>query len=178
MRKKFFSKSILGIICIFSIFLHCKNQTEYSLLSDMIKNESNKDSLKALEEIKKIYLNAKFHNTRIFECAIMLQHSSYNIYTIVTAADYISKIGYNTKVFISLAQIASICDFDNVTIADLLDLAVLSKSSNGQKIINLAMQSCQKLTLEQQNDLNNQIEKLKKIADFKTLEEAFKDSVN
>lgn len=178
MRKKFYSKSFLGIICVLGMFLQCKNQTEYSLLTDMIKNESNKDTLKALEEIKNIYENAKFHNTRIFECALMLQHSSYNIYTIVTAADYISKIGYNTKVFISLAQIASICDFDNVTIAELLDLAVLSKSSGGQKIINLAMHSCQKLTLEEQHDLKIQVEKLAKNADFKTLEEAFKDSAN
>ncbi len=176
MKTSFLCKGILGILIILSLFLQCKSQSEYGLLTDMIKNESNAEKLKALEDIKNIYINSKFHNRRIFECALIVNRSYTNIGSIVKAADYISKIGYNTTVFIGLAQIGSICGFENPTIDKLLDLAVLSKGSGGQKIIQLGMKSCLQLSLEDQHNLQIEIDKLTKDADFKTLDEAFKDS--
>lgn len=138
-------------------------------VSDTIKTISKKE---ALQRIKEINHKASFHNNSLDVIETYIKKSDYNFDTYIIISELIANFGHSTKPAMEIANIVFLsnkeCDLFN-KIAPLIFL----NNHNCDIYVNMAKAASLAKTDDEIGVINEQINKYKQQAEFKTLEEAY-----
>ncbi len=164
---------LLGLLSCSS----CSKITYKPIITSLKNSTIDTEKKDALSKIETFYNEAKYHHLRILECAILVSTSDSNIDLITKVADYVSKFGSDTKVFMSIAKISSTMNKNSNELKDILDLALM-KTSEADRIISLAKFASTLTKESEKEELEIKIKNMKATAEYTSVEDALKNRYN
>lgn len=146
------------------------NFTDFGVM-DPVTEISKKEAIKIINGIER---KAKYHNGALDIIKTFAEKSNYNQDTYVLLTKLASSFGHSTESVMEIASIVFLtqkeCDLFN-EIAPLIFL----NNHDADKYVNLARKAKDASTETEKEKIREEITKYKQQADYKTLEEAFKN---
>lgn len=135
------------------------------------KNYSKEDAVKKVQELLK---NAPLKMKANKKLEVLTKKSTNNFSTLVYITELTTQIGYHTKTYIAIAEIASKATHEIDYLDEIVELNGIKLSGTGG-LIDLAKQAEKAKTGDELKKVKEEITKLKSTAKYKTIDEAIKD---
>lgn len=141
--------------------------------SQVTKKEYSKEA--AISKIKEIKKNTDSHSEPNSQLLKMAEKAKANFGQLVYITEVSNKVGYHTKLYLALADIASKSDKNNDFLYDIADIIGMNNSAN-DKLIDLARRTEEAKTDAEKAKIKAEIEAIKSKCHFKTIDEAIESS--
>ncbi len=176
MRKLSLLTVIFGLIGVGLFTISNKSQAQDNLIrTNFLSIESNESVSKkeAIEIIKRIYDEAKFHKGAVDLIKTYVEKSELNYDTYVHLSKLIASFGYSTKPLQDIAEIVYSTNKECKVYKDIASLIFLNEGNNVLKYVNLAQKVKESSSEDELSRIRIEIENYKIKAKFKTLDDAF-----